>query len=162
MGQRTQIAIIQEGAKQRNRKIDVFHQQWGYGMGLIRRLENIVNRTYTTTYEEWENGIDFFKMDLGVDLVKEYNQSPKNLKSFLRSQDNDNGYMVVKITMDRENAFQSDIKVGFYSTNMEYRSAIKNVSEEMDLEAEALKKVKRFINAFKDLHEIEERDVLGE
>lgn len=148
MGQRTQIWIEDQqlqSVSDENGKVTYkeiyknycFHEQWGYGKGLVNRLINILNRLTMETYDEYSNGIDwnhFLSHD--TDLMREYRDDmftddngvnvsdyqikkvPVDyLKNFLYDQDNNDGYMIVRLGKEKDpNGYSTNkyLEFGFY------------------------------------------------
>lgn len=121
------------------------HEQWGFGKGLVNRLINLLNRSTMETYKEYSDGIDwnhFLSHD--TDLMREYrdnmwtNKDGVNisdyqirkidaefLKEFMYGQDNDNGYMIIRLGKERkpkEYTTERYVEIGFYIANKENKT----------------------------------------
>lgn len=149
MGQRTQIWIEDQIARPVSYdgkmnyepvyKNFTFHQQWGFGKGLVNRLINLLNRSTMTNYREYDFGVDwseFFAHD--ADLMQEYqdemfiNQDGDNvydfklkkapreyIEDFLYSQDNNDGYLIVRLSKEPKTCGDRYFEAGFYVADTE-------------------------------------------
>ena len=201
MGQRTQVWIEVQGKKriidEKTRRVIgyedvyknyVFHEQWGYGKGLINRLIMLVFRDSMARFDEYDEGIDwnqFFSCDtdlMALDdrFMEEYRKSGneealKNLlensvtkyknkkapkefvEDFLEGQDNDNGYLLVRLGATENNYgnFNHNLmQFGFYEYDyleeklkeVSWQEYLKNNSDEDE-------KYLKFVKAFFDYME---------
>lgn len=154
MGQRTQIWIEHQGFIQNENTKEkeiayrnfAFHEQWGYGQGLILRLMMILSKTTMTSFDEYSGGINFNTLLKGSDsnLMDEYRNyykdDPENsenvvlyentkapklfVKDFLSWQDNNDGYLVVRLGTINDPNYSSfaveHLQFGFYDHNLKF------------------------------------------
>ena len=211
MGQRTQVWIEVQGKKriidEKTRRVIgyedvyknyVFHEQWGYGKGLINRLIMLVFKDSMARFDEYDEGIDwnqFFSCDtdlMALDdrFVEEYRKSgneealqnllknsvtkyrnkkaPRNfVEDFLEGQDNDNGYLLVRLGATENNYGNFDhnlMQVGFYEYDY-LEEKLKEVSwqESLKNNSDNNEKYLKFAQAFFDYveYQADEKSVLS-
>lgn len=151
MGQRTQVFVELEGKDKQGNNIYknfLFHQQWGLGRGLTDRLMQLMFALRQMSYQERQDGFNVaqvFKRDHNIfQEMKEYVdiqevEKLKNskielteLKDLMLNQDNNDGYLVVRLrnTMEDTSHYSfsnfkiTEISAGIYSHDLEYMDPV--------------------------------------
>lgn len=158
MGQRTQIFIEAEDLKG-NTKNYLLHQQWGYGLGLVKRLSMLLERlSMLSTKESFDEPIDFNKFYPGFDCFGDEEELRKRklteneIKELLLHQDNNNGWLVIKLKASKYPYFYDKIKFGFYDWDNNYKDleflSMKEYLEKYEVENEVIEKTVGYIDLY--------------
>lgn len=120
MGQRTEV-WVEATDKQGNVKNYLYYQQWGYGMGLIRRLQTLslnfemqnINETIDTIINKtFSSDVDLLKKEIeDAKNIKNIKQSSDNIKAILSDCVRNDGYLIIKV---KEKQYSVDIEATIY------------------------------------------------
>lgn len=161
MGQRTQV-FVQTKDLEGNVRNYFYHQQWGFGSGLFNRFVNLYNKltmlnTYSVLKEPFDVG-EIFSEDL--DLFKEAKENEWDLYGFKNklapwsvlcneffNQDNDDGFLVIRLNSTEFPYDFSRVQAGFYTRDLDYVSPIEYLEEyKYDVGEKYLTYAKAFVN----------------
>lgn len=178
MGQRTQV-FVQTKDLEGNIRNYFYHQQWGYASGLFNRFINLYNKlTMLNAYRIFKEPFDvgeIFSDD--IDLFEEAKENDWELYDFKNqlapwsvlcneffNQDNDDGFLVVRLNSVDDLYDFSSIQAGFYTKDLDYLSPIEYLEQYEDYVGEKyLTYAKAFIDYIEgDLEEDDKvfKDVL--
>lgn len=159
MGQRTQIFIEAEDLKG-NTKNYLLHQQWGYGLGLVKRLSMLLERlSMLSTKETFDEPIDFNKFYPDFDCLgyeekdlRERKLTEEEIQELLFRQDNNNGWLVIKLKATKYPYCYDKIKFGFYDWDEDYEYIeffpMKKYLEKYEIENEVIEKTLAYIDLY--------------
>lgn len=146
MGQRTQV-FIEKKDLNGNIMNYFYHQQWGFGSGLFNRFICLYNRLTMLSYnhifkEPFDIG-EIFGEDL--DLFKEAKENGWDLYGFkdqlapwsvlcneFFNQDNDDGFLIIRLNSIEYPYDFSSIQAGFYNRDLDYLSPIEYLEQYKD------------------------------
>lgn len=164
MGQGTQV-FIQTKDLDGNIRNYFYHQQWGYGKGLMNRLImlctklNMLNSTHVfdkpfDMKDVFGEDSELFQelKDCNIELGKYENEMVPSIVLYegLECQDNNDGYMIVKLESNEFKYSFDHIQVGFYTNELDYINFVdylKSCGEDKDYINYAKAFVKSFISA---------------
>lgn len=138
MGQRTQV-FVQTKDLEGNVRNYFYHQQWGFASGLFNRFISLYNKlTMLNANHVFNNHFDIdeiFSED--ADLFKEAKENGWEFYDFkdklapwsiiydeLVNQDNNDGFLIIRLNSVEYQYDFSSIEAGFYTRELDYLSPI--------------------------------------
>lgn len=146
MGQRTQV-FLQTKDLEGNVRNYFYHEQWGFGSGLMNRFICLYSRLTMLNY----NHMCKEPLDVGevfgedLDLFEEAKENEWDLYGFKNklapwsvlcneffNQDNDDGFLVIRLNSTEFPYDFSSIQAGFYTRDLDYLNPIEYLEQYKD------------------------------